>query len=112
MSDIKISWVGPRRLQFGNAEIGLSISNSPDVEKLFTKLNSYFIPMFEASERLVNYGSKRKFNEIDRTFLLNETDIIIEYQSLFLPQMNEIVFLYDKESQIKLKNLKTYKEYI
>ena len=93
-------------LQRGDAELGLSGTNSAEVTRLFTRIEPHYQSMLHAAKRLIAAVTQEAADSSGgphRSMLVEE---ILAEEAAFLEGMNEIVFQYDQEAEARINRLK------
>lgn len=90
-------------LRNGNLDEGLPGNNSEKIKKLFLEIEDTHQKMLDASYRIVNMVQSGNYSKEE---LMNEINIIEDYEPLFLKGMDSIVFQYDFEAKEKIDFIK------
>jgi PAS domain S-box-containing protein len=93
-----------KNLRFGGGEYNLPQKNSVLVESLYKKINpAHQLILFSAQNIIENW---KNFPEFFPAIATQDVSIILQNEVIFLEGMDEIVFVYDRESSVRLERLK------
>lgn len=98
-----------KNLQSEFSELGNLTQNNPELQQLFSEVETYHSTIVSACNNLIKQISENQF--ISKDSLQFQIATLKKAEVPFLEKMNEIVFKYDEISQQKVKELKR-KEYI
>ena len=103
-----VSWQAAHLgLQHGDVKLGLpQRENSPEVRALFAEMDPFYKAMVEALDRLLSAG------KFDPAALHTTSDVMLTNEPGFLTQMDQITFLFDKESKERIFSLQRLEKYV
>ena len=92
-------------LQNGSVELGLSTSNSIQIQQMFAEIEPNFQAILQSANQLICCASESSAIE-------KHVQIILENEDEFLNGMDKIVFQYDYLAQEKVKDLRNKELYL
>lgn len=91
-------------LQFGSADLGLTVANSQEVFELFAGIEADYKLLTTSATSLL--GAARSSANFDPNLSREALSSIDRGERQFLPKMNEIVVQYEREATAKVARLK------
>jgi two-component system, NarL family, sensor histidine kinase DegS len=85
-------------------DLGITVSNSDSVQNLFQTIDPYFLAILKNSQKvidLIESGQPLNYFEIQTS-----AQKILASESMFLENMDKIVFQYDREAKEKVNTLR------
>jgi two-component system, NarL family, sensor histidine kinase DegS len=93
---------GHEGLQRGDAGLNLPGNNSHQVTEMFRELDPHFKRIFNSANKIIQF---KEGTISDTTELRNAMTSILDSETIFLTQMDQIVFQYDYEAKAKVATL-------
>ena len=96
-----VSWKAAHLgLQHGDVKLGLpQRENSPEIGALFAKMDPFYKAIVKELDRLLSAG------KFDPAALHTTSEVMLTNESGFLTKMDQITFLFDKESKERIFSL-------